>query len=181
MITHAMRARLSTLARDKSGVSAIEFALILPVMVAMFFGIGEITSYMQAHSRMTKVASTVADLVAQDTAITDDEMTNIFNCAEAIMQPFDAADGWVRVTSIVANAAGQTTVAWSDGQGVSDRQTGSAISVPGGIVPPNSSVIFTEVSYTYTSTFGMFLTGGITASDQFYSRPRRAVAVAREP
>lgn len=165
--------------RDDSGVSAIEFALILPAMVAMFFGIGEVTNYMQAHSRMTKVASTVADLVAQDTAITDDEMTNIFNCAQAIMQPFDAANGWVRVTSIVANASGQTTVAWSEGQGISDRATGSSITVPGGVVPPNASVIFTEVSYNYSSTFGMFLTDGVTATDQFYARPRRAVSVAR--
>jgi Flp pilus assembly protein TadG len=165
--------------RDDSGVSAIEFALILPAMVAMFFGIGEVTNYMQANSRMTKVASTVADLVAQDTAISDDEMTNIFNCAEAIMQPFDAANGWVRVTSIVANAQGQTTVAWSDGQGISDRAVGSSITVPGGVAPPNSSVIFTEVSYNYSSSFGMFLTDGVTATDQFYARPRRSVSVAR--
>lgn len=171
--------RLSGFRDDSSGVSAIEFALILPAMVAMFFGIGELTSYMQAHNRMTKVASTVADLVAQDTAITDDEMTNIFNCAEAIMQPFDAANGWIRVSSVVANAMGQTSVAWSDGQGISERAVGSAITVPGGIVPPNSSIIFTEVSFNYTSSFGMFLTGGITAEDRFYARPRRSVTVAR--
>jgi Flp pilus assembly protein TadG len=181
MFKLVLRNRLSAFRQDKSGVSAIEFALILPVMVAMFFGIGEVTSYMQAHSRMTKVASTVADLVAQDTVISDDEMTNIFNCAEAIMQPFDSNNGWVRVSSIVANAAGQTTVAWSDGQGISDRAVGSAITVPGGVVPPNQSIIFTEVSYNYSSSFGMFLTSGVTATDQFYSRPRRAVAVARVP
>ena len=166
---------------NESGVSAIEFALILPVMVGMFFGIGELTSYMQAHSRMTKVASTVADLVAQDTAITDEEMTNIFNCAEAIMQPFDSQNGWIRVSSVVANAQGQTTVAWSDGQGISERAVGSAITVPGGVVPPNSSVIFTEVSYNYSSSYGMFLTSGVTAEDQFYARPRRSVSVARTP
>lgn len=167
--------------RDTSGVSAIEFALILPAMVAMFFGIGEVTNYMQAHSRMTKVASTVADLVAQDTAVTDEEMTNIFNCAEAIMQPFDPSDGWIRVSSVVANAQGVTTVAWSDGQGISDRAVGSSVAVPGGLVPPNQSIIFTEVSYNYSSSFGMFLTSGVTAEDQFYARPRRSVSVTRLP
>lgn len=181
MTTRLFRNRLSRFKQDKSGVSAIEFALILPAMVAMFFGIGEVTNYMQAHARMTKVASTVADLVAQDTAIDDAEMQNIFNCAEAIMAPFDAANGWVRVTSVVANAAGQTTVAWSEGNGISDRAIGSAITVPGGIVPPNQSIIFTEVSYNYTSSFGMFLTNGVTADDQFYARPRRSVTVARLP
>jgi Flp pilus assembly protein TadG len=181
MIAFRLRNRLLGFRRDTSGVSAIEFALILPAMVAMFFGIGEVTSYMQAHSRMTKVASTVADLVAQDTSIDNDELQNIFNCAEAIMQPFDSQNGWIRVTSVVANAQGQTTVAWSEGQGISDRATGSSITVPGGIVPPNQSIIFTEVSYNYTSSFGMFLNNGVTAEDQFYSRPRRSVSVARVP
>lgn len=171
--------RLSGFRRDASGVSAVEFALILPAMVAMFFGIGELTSYMQAHNRMTTVASTVADLVAQDTSITNAEMQNIFNCAEAIMQPFPAANGWVRVTSVVANAQGATTVAWSSGQRIAARGVGSPITVPGGIVPPNQSVIFAEVSQTYTSTFGMFLTDGVTATDRFYARPRRSVTVAR--
>jgi hypothetical protein len=81
----------------------------------------------------------------------------------------------------VANAAGVTTVEWSEGSGVSRRAPGSAVSVPGGIVPPNSSVIFTEVSYTYTSTYGMFLTSGVTSTDEFYARPRRSVKVAGPP
>lgn len=179
MTAISMSKRLSRFRKDASGVSAIEFALILPVMVSMFFGIGEITSYMQAYSRMTKVASTVSDLVAQATAVDDDDIANIFNCAEAIMQPFDANNGWVRVSSIVANAQGVTTVAWSDGRGIAERATGSAITVPGGLVPPNGSVIFTEVSHNYTSSYGMFLTGGVSATDEFYARPRRTLQVAR--
>jgi Flp pilus assembly protein TadG len=181
VMTHTPKSFLARFRRDKSGVSAIEFALILPAMVAMFFGIGEVSSYMQAVSRMTKVASTVADLVAQDTAVNDAELEDIFNCANAIMAPFNPADGWVRVTSVRANAAGVTTVVWSEGRGISGRGPGSAVAVPGGIVPPNSSVIMTEVSYTYTSTYGMFLTSGVTSTDEFYARPRRSVEVAYTP
>jgi Flp pilus assembly protein TadG len=180
-MTQPSKSLLARFRRDRSGVSAIEFALILPAMVAMFFGIGEVSSYMQAASRMTKVASTVADLVAQDTAVNDAELEDIFNCANAIMAPFDPSNGWVRVTSVRANALGVTTVAWSEGRGISGHAPGPSVTVPGGIVPPNSSVIMAEVNYTYTSTYGMFLTSGVTSSDEFYARPRRSVEVTYTP
>lgn len=176
-----LRRLVGRLRRDERGVSAVEFALIAPAMVGMFFGIGEVSAYMQAHNRLTKVASTLADLVAQDTQINNAEINDIFNCAQAIMQPFPWAGAWARVTSVTANAAGQTTVAWSDARNTSARSPGSAIAMPAGIVPPNSSVIFAEVNFTYTSSFGMFLTQGVVADDQFYSRPRRSVTVARIP
>ncbi|HAH11625.1 MAG TPA: pilus assembly protein, partial [Alphaproteobacteria bacterium] len=159
------------------GLSAMEFALILPAMVMTFFGIGELSTWLQASSRMTTVASSIADLVAQDTAIDDTEMNNIMGCARAILEPFNPANGWVRVSSIVADASGDTTVAWSDALNTSPRAEGSAISVPAGTVTPGMSVIFTEVSYTYTSTYGMFLTSGATTTDEFYAKPRRSVSV----
>jgi Flp pilus assembly protein TadG len=170
---------LSRFKKDCSGLSAVEFALIVPIMVTTFFGIGETSLWMQAHHRMTRVSSTVADLVAQDTAVDDTKMDDILACADAVLQPFDSANAWVRVTSVVADAAGQTTVDWSDAQNTSARATGSTITVPDGIVSAGASVLLAEAGYTYTSTFGMFLTGGITATDKFYIKPRRSIRVTR--
>jgi Flp pilus assembly protein TadG len=178
-MTRRIPALLARLRACQSGLSAVEFALILPAMVTVFFGIGEITSFVQASNRMTKVAASIADLVAQDSAIDDAEMADILLCADAIMQPFPAGTMSVRVTSVVADASGTTTVEWSDARNTTERSTGSSITVPNGVVSPGMGVILTEVSYTYTSSFGMFLTQGIEATDSFYARPRRSTKVAR--
>jgi len=58
--------------KSEDGVSAIEFAFILPVMVVMFLGVVEVSNYVMAARRVASVASTAADLVAQDTFIGDD-------------------------------------------------------------------------------------------------------------
>ena len=56
----------------------------------------------------------------------------------------------------------------------------SPVTVPDGIVPDDQGIIMTEVSFTYTSLFGMFLTDGMTVSDTFYLKPRRSTQVLRE-
>jgi Flp pilus assembly protein TadG len=166
-------------AKDRSGLSSVEFALILPTMVVTFFGIGEMSLWFQAHHKMTSVASSVGDLVAQDTGIDDTEIGDILACARAIMQPYSETGATVRVSSIVADGAGDTTVEWSDAFNTTPRSPGSAITLPNGMAGPGQSVIMTEVQYTYTSTFGMFLTGGATATDTFYLKPRRSTKVVR--
>jgi hypothetical protein len=37
-----------------------------------------------------------------------------------------------------------------------------------------------EVSFTYTTLFGMYLRDGMTVSDTFYLKPRRSTKVQRQ-
>ncbi len=56
---------LKRLLQDRRGVSAIEFALIAPVMITIYFGLIEFSQGYMAERRAGHVASMVADLVAQ--------------------------------------------------------------------------------------------------------------------
>lgn len=49
-------------ARDPRGMVAVEFALIIPVMITLYFGTVETTNAMTAARRVTIVAQTAADL-----------------------------------------------------------------------------------------------------------------------
>jgi Flp pilus assembly protein TadG len=167
--------------RDAAGVSAIEFALILPVMVISYFGVAEIGSFILADRKVTAVASTAADLVAQSTQVTNSGMADIMASLSVILQPFNANDAQIRITSVTADAAGTTKVAWSDAVRTSPRTVGAAMSVPAGLVPANQSVIVAEISFTYKSVAGMYLANGITVSDTFYQKPRKTLAVQRIP
>lgn len=166
--------------RADGGVSAIEFALVLPVMVATFFGIAEISNYILAARKVANVASAAADLVAQDTVIDDAELTDIMGALDVVLRPFDPADAQVRITSVVADSDGETTVAWSEARNTSAYAEGTPITVPDDIVPDNQGIVMAEVSFTYTTLFGMYLTDGMTVSDTFYLKPRRSTQVLRE-
>ena len=97
-------------AGDRRGVAAVEFALILPLMIAMYFGALEITDALTANRRVTLATQTVGDLVAQSAVITDHDMTDIFAATAAVMAPFDASKLKMRVTSVVADSNNNTKV-----------------------------------------------------------------------
>lgn len=166
--------------RSDRGLAAIEFALIIPVMLVTFFGIAEIANYILAARKVSNVASSAADLVAQDAVIDDGEMADIMGALDVVLRPFDPDEAQIRITSVVADSDGETTAAWSDARNTGAYAEGSPIDVPDGIVPDNQGIVMTEVSFTYKTLFGMFLTDGMTVSDTFYLKPRRSTTVQRQ-
>lgn len=170
---------LRRFARDTRGVSAVEFALILPVQIALLFGTVEIANVLIADRKTAIVASATADLVAQVQAVNDADMGNIFNAADAMMQPFDPAFISIVIISVVADNGGITSVAWSDARNATAYAPGASYTLPPGIVGPNESVIVCEVQYSYQSDFGDLLAGTVMLTDKFYLAPRRSVSVAR--
>jgi Flp pilus assembly protein TadG len=172
-----MLKRTRHLASDNRGLAAVEFALIAPVMILMFYGAVELSTAVDCNSRVARVSSTVADLVAQATAVSSADTTNIFNAANAILYPYASANAQIKVSSLVANSAGTVSVAWSDAQNTSPR-TSPPGNIPTGIIPAGSSIIYAEVSYTFTPAISYFLGGSVTMTNVFYSKPRRSIKVA---
>ncbi len=164
--------------RDCGGISAVEFALIAPVMIAILFGSVELSLALIADRKVTQTASTIADLVAQDDAISASEMADIFTAASAIMQPYDTAPLQMRISSIVMAPDETVTVDWSEGKNMSARRSGSSATVPNGLLQPNTSIIMAEVNYDYTPVLGNFLNAPISLGETFYLRPRRSMKVA---
>jgi len=171
---------LRRLRADIAGVAAIEFAFIAPVLITLYFGVAELTQAMIAQRRNSHAASTIGDLVAQSTCVTDANLTDIFTVADAILSPFPVATLKMRVTSISANAAGTTTVDWSKGSGMTALGAGSAISVPAGVISANQSIVKSETSYTYTSPVNYILPSPITFTNAYYLRPRLSDKTAHQ-
>lgn len=179
MMASALRRFGRQFRTNQKGVAAIEFALIAPVMIALYVGLIEFSNALTLDRKLTHTASALADLVAQDNGITDAEMNDILAASAAIVAPYSPNPLRLVVSSVVADSDNNTTVAWSDAKNTSPRGTGSNITLPEGLTEPGSSVILAEVSYTYTSPFTQFLSGGIELQDRFYLRPRRVLQVSR--
>ena len=166
-------------AGDRRGLAAVEFALIVPLMITMYFGALELTDALTVDRRVTLATQTVADLVAQSAVITDDDMSDIFSATAAVMAPFSAANLQMRITSVVADSDNNTKVAWSDGYNMAARNKNSTIALPAGLTSGGDSVIYAEVKFTYTSLLGKYFTTPFTFTDEAYLRPRRSLQVAR--
>ncbi len=174
-----MKTRIKSFRENKDGVAAIEFAIIAPVMVTLFFGAVELSDGLLADRKVTVVASSIADLVSQDTQIDNAGMADIFKAAEAVIVPYNVSSLSVRVSSINVDVDGSTDVGWSDGYNISAYSPGTNYALPNGIAQPGGSVIVTEVAYNFNSILGHIIVGTLTLNDQFYARPRRVLRVAR--
>jgi len=166
--------------RDARGLAAVEFALIVPLMLTLYFGTIETTDALTASRRVTNVAQTAADLVAQVTTVSSSDITDIFAASTAILTPYDTTAVKIVISSVVANSSNSTSVAWSVAYGgASARSTNSSVTIPTGLTTANTSVIMAEVTYSYTSPVLTFITGPLTMTETAYLRPRRSLTVAK--
>lgn len=179
---HPRRPLWRALWRDRGGVSALEFALIAPVLILMFFGLGELGQGLMAQRRATNVAAAIGDLTAQAQTLHDSDIANIFAAGAVIMQPISSTPLQMRLTSVTGNASGQPVVDWSDSQGGLTANTPGAVltGLPTGLIAASGdNAIVAEVHYHYTSPISVVLPNGLQFNETFYYRPRLTSKITR--
>lgn len=162
---------LSRLARDQRGVSAVEFALLAPILIFFYFGLAEFCQGYMAHKRMSHVSSAVADLVSQEDIVTTAALDDIFNIGSLIMKPFSATTLKQRVSS-VTRTAGVAKVDWSRANGMTGRAVGSTVALPADLIVDGQSIIMAETTYDYLSPVAYLMQPLTQFSSVYYLRPR---------
>jgi len=156
---------------DERGVSAIEFAMIAPVLIAFYMGMTEFCQGFMAQKRMGHVSATVADLIAQEEKVTPAAIDDIFYIGELIMKPFPTTTLHQRVSS-VTRQSGVARVDWSRGDGMTARGVGSTMTLPADLITNGESVVVAEVTYDYDSAADYLMPGLTRFSHSYYLRPR---------
>lgn len=162
---------------DQRGMAAIEFAMIAPIMLALFIGSVELSQAITVDRRVTQIASSMADLVAREKDISDAQLTNVMDIAKVLMRPYDSSllrVSLIHVCSPVGTPA-NTKVCWSKSfQGGQTYAQGQAYTLPSaGLVDAGGAVMVAEVKYLYTPLiFSYYMPGLTTLQDKFYLKPR---------
>ncbi len=166
-------------AGDARGVSAVEFALVLPLMMTLYLGGAEVSQAITASRKVTLVSRTVADLASQVSSISNASMNDMLKASSAIVSPFSPNDLKVTVSCVKIDANGKATIAWSDTLNGTARGVGSAVTLPAALNVANTSLIWTEAQYDYTPAIGYAISGTLSLKDQMYMRPRLSDTVTR--
>ena len=167
------RLGLSSLALRDKGVVAVEFALTIPIWMAMLLGSSDAAYMMIVSQRVDRIAYSVTDIVTQSEMVTKADLDNIFLAAGQLMQPFPFGErGAVIVTSLYKPAGETTKISWQySGGGTLVRGSkigtfGSTPTMPNGLtLNDNDNVIIAEVFYTFEP---MFLNAGPLSAGDLY-------------
>lgn len=99
--------------RAETGVAAVEFAFIAPVLMIMFFGIFEAGRAYSMHRRFTDAANMIGDLVTREKEISDSGLQGIYRLVPTVLAQFSSMSENMRVEIIPIHmpiADGQRTV-----------------------------------------------------------------------
>jgi len=177
------------------GVAAIEFAMILPVLVIMLLATFDAGRAIAVYMKVRTATFTLAAITNQystTSPIQSADMTAITGATTAVLAPYSSSPVVVVISQLEIKAAGNATakVDWSATLNGTALAVGSTVTLPTTIASSTNVcqsyatgcyVIYSQVSYTYTPVFGFFGSGGINLSDSEFVTPRSSTCIPYVP
>ena len=140
--------------QNEQGVAAIEFALLLPLMVLIFVGAVEVSRYVLMHQKVDNAAHSVVDIINQHFQITADDIETIVGTVPLMVEPFDSAGVQVVITSIhVPVGKDEPTTKWqcdfASGRSIVSAGEGESPNLPQLELEERDQVITGEIFINY--------------------------------
>ncbi|MDQ0455424.1 TadE/TadG family type IV pilus assembly protein [Rhizobium paknamense] len=165
--------------RDRSGMGAVEFAIVVPILLVLYLSAFELTVALSVSKRATASAGAIADIVARQTSVTKSFLATMPDVLTAMFVPFKTTGYTMKITGIKIDSNTQATVSWSWAQdGSKPYAVGSSVTMPTGMAVANSFFIHAEVTVphqlvTYLPGLAGSTAATITLGDDYYYRQRR--------
>ena len=162
---------------DSSGASAVEFSLILPVLLLLFFGGYALSEAITIKRKVTITTRALADLTTQYSTTTMQGIATVMGASAQIMAPFDTTPLNARLTEITTDALGLTaSITWSQPINTVYKK-GDPYVLPLGMRQPNTSYILSEVTYSYNPVATYAKSTTFYLSDHLMMLPRVSQSV----
>lgn len=179
---------------DRSGVAALEFALIVPLLLMLYFVTMEVSQAIETNKKVGRIASMAADLVTQQQDIYKADLEGIMRIGESTVQPYNRSVPSINITAIEVTdeATPKVQVVWSrnliNGNFSAGPPKGSPITIPNALKIKGSFLIRAESSLAYQpvitwsakskTTLGLTSAfDGISMKETYYLRPRMSTSI----
>lgn len=139
--------KLRAMLTDRGGAGAVEFALVVPLLLCLYLMAFQLTIGLSISKRASRTAAAIADYVAQQTTVTPAMLTDMTYLTQAMFTPYTPNNGTMKITGVTVDANGNPTVAWSrDQAGGKPYATGASVNMPTEMRTPNTFFIHAEIS-----------------------------------
>ncbi|HYM32135.1 MAG TPA: TadE/TadG family type IV pilus assembly protein [Candidatus Cybelea sp.] len=166
-----MTMRIARISRDRSGLAALEFAMILPLLVVILFGSFEVFGLMIADMKIVAAADATADLIAQQNNVTTASVNDIITATQLTVEPLPLAQLGVAIASVTFDSTtGNPSLSWTQSSG--NGAIANPVALATGLGSKGESVIIVRVNYAYQSPLKLFLPITINLAELSFARPR---------
>lgn len=176
---------------DLKGVAAVEFAIIAPILILLFIGTLEMSLAVSVDRKVSRISSSVADLITQSDSFDADEIAKIMDISNRIMSPYydEANPPSISIVGVEIRND-EAKVAWSCAKdGGESPAPNSDFSVPEQIRINDTFLVSAVVSIDhepmvkfvgYSDGKLTFDESAIELSEQMFLRPRLGSGVEVE-
>jgi Flp pilus assembly protein TadG len=178
MGTRAPSTRWSRWRADRRGVAAIEFALVIPFLLVLYFGGYQVTQAVGAYRKLTDASVELANVTAQYTTMSCTDFSNVMNASSQIMSPYPTTNMNIVISQIATNSSNVAKVQWSQASsGATALVVNSTVTLPAGLSTANSYYILTQTTYTWVPAITSSFVRNIPMSNQLYIIPRNSASI----
>jgi len=156
-----------------NGIAMVEFALFVPIMIAILFG--SITAFdaYRAGQRVTLTADTIADLISRRVAMDDQARDLLFTTATALLGRFSDANAISLTMTNIVNDDGEIEVLWSEAKGKGEEiDEDDLIKIALPTIPDGESIILVSVTTQYSPLLISSIFDRSEFSNSIILRPR---------
>jgi Flp pilus assembly protein TadG len=104
---------VSELINCERGVGAVEFALLVPVLLILYVGSLEISVAMSVNKKVAKASAVATDIISQSTSTDQSILQEMLGVAKSVIAPFNADNLDFEVIGIKIDNSGNATISWS--------------------------------------------------------------------
>jgi Flp pilus assembly protein TadG len=159
--------------RDPKGATAVEFALILPLLLLLYMGGVQITIALTLSRKIHHTSAAIGDLVAQERYIDASELDDMLAVSASFLHPYDAGPYVIKVTGVRINASGQPSISWTRSLGNASVQPMSLGDLPDDVLKERDAfVVLTETFYHFSPVAGFGTSEPFELSGLSFHRPR---------
>lgn len=159
----------------QGGVAAVEFALLAPILLLVYFGSVDLSQGIEADRKLAYVTHTLGDLASQRTGeVSPADIEGLMGIADTVLRPFDSSRVSLRITVADVASDGSYSLYQPVTRGGEALACSSAVTIPESMtnLARGHSVIITEGCYTYRPAVGHVLETDVPLYKRNFHLPR---------
>jgi Flp pilus assembly protein TadG len=164
-----------SLLKNQDGVSAMEFALLFPLLFSLLASIYDLGQGIVLNQKVNTASQVIGDLVTRFEVVDTTILADVINAGELSLYPYSLNSFRYNVTSVEFDEDGDPFVIWeyTDGGGLD----AGVINTATGLGDEGEGVVIVSVNYVYEPLFTNFAINDITMTERAYLRGRKSMTV----
>lgn len=167
--------QIKSYGHDERGVSALEFAIIFPILFSMLMAIYDLGQGIVVNQKTVAASQIIADLISRNEVVDTTLISDVINAGELALGPYPTTPFGYDVVSVEFNEDGDPLILWRVTDNMVENE--AAVDSTVGLGAEGEGVIVVSVVYSYIPFFSKFVIDEFDMTEVAFLRGRKSATI----